>query len=436
MLAGADKPDRIGLLPGEAATRDPPTYSKGNYKINWLNSIIVLSPPVMVFAAWMNGVQLTLSTFIVGVIFYYLNGFGITVGYHRLFAHRSFVTTRFMEKVFGFLGAGALQGSIKWWSRNHRVHHNFIDTDRDPYNAKRGFLYSHIGWMLMKQDYGILGYVDISDLHANRYVEWQHDYYLSQALLSGVILPTVICGLISGDWMGGYFYAGLAKAVFVHHSTFFINSLAHSPLLGGTQSFSEEQTSRDSVICSLLALGEGMHNGHHSFPQNYANGVMWYDYDPSKWLIRTMEFLGLAKHIVRVPNAVLERSKAAVAHRVAERHMKEAEATIERLDSKTAAPVVWTWDQVMAKVRDEGRKLMVVGDYVIDIEKKIHTGVGYTHGDELVDWTKVHPGGYRLLDAFIGKDATDAMTGGVYKHTEGAMNLLLHMRVASLKKEE
>lgn len=435
MLAGADHPDRIGLLPTEEAKHPSPSWTKGNFQLNYLNSAIVFLPPFAVLGAALYGIPLTLPTFVVALAFYFLNGFGITVGYHRLFSHRAFVATRAVQQIFGFLGAGALQGSIKWWGRNHRIHHNYIDTDKDPYNAKRGFLYSHFGWMIMKQDYSVLGYVDISDFHANSYVQHQHDHYMWYALTSGVFLPTIICGLINGDWVGGYFYAALAKVVFVHQSTFFINSLAHSSLFGAVQNFSENHTSHDSWLCSILALGEGYHNFHHEFAQDYRNGTKWYHWDPSKWLIRGMEMIGHAKHLVRVPNSVIERNVATVCHNKAQRQLEASKKKLAELEKNVTVPASWTWDDIEKKV-SEGRKIMVVGSYVIDIERKIPTGSGYTHKDASMDWGKVHPGGYKILDAYVGKDATDAMSGQVHRHSEGAFNLLQHLRVASLKRDE
>lgn len=434
MLAGSDRPDRVGLLPTEQAKKPVPSWEKGDFKINWLNTTIITFPPLAVLGAIIYGVPLTWPTFVVAVVFYFLNGFGITVGYHRLFSHRAFVATRAAQEFLGFLGAGALQGSIKWWGRNHRIHHNYIDTDKDPYNAKRGFLFSHLGWMVMKQDYSVLGYVDISDYHASKYIQNQHDYYMFYALTSGVILPTLICGLINGDWVGGYFYGALAKVVFVHHSTFFINSLAHSNLFGAEQNFSENHTSHDSFLCSILALGEGYHNFHHEFAQDYRNGIKWYQWDPSKWLIRGMEMLGHAKHLVRVPNSVIEQNTTTVSHNKAKRQLEASKKKLSELEKTVSVPAVWSWADIEEKVA-EGRKLMVVGNYVIDIDRKIPTGSGYTHKDTPMDWGKVHPGGYKILDAYIGKDATDAMSGQVHRHSEGAFNLLQHLRVASLKHE-
>jgi len=141
---------------------------------------------------------------------------GITAGYHRLWAHRSYNASRPLQYFLALCGAGAVQGSIRWWARGHRAHHRYTDTDLDPYNAHKGLLWSHIGWMLLKPRRKP-GVADISDLSKNDIVRWQHRYYLQLLLSMGIIVPTFVAGLGWGDWKGGYVYAGLLRLVFVHH---------------------------------------------------------------------------------------------------------------------------------------------------------------------------------------------------------------------------
>jgi stearoyl-CoA desaturase (delta-9 desaturase) len=423
-----------GLLPGQKPTRPPPSFTAGNYKINWISSAIICVPPLLIAAAFLAGVEFNLKTMAVFTVFYLLNGFGITAGYHRLFAHRAYTGHWLTQWAMLFAGAGAWQGSAKWWCRNHRVHHRYIDTDLDPYNAKRGFLYTHVGWMLMQQDYANLGHVDVSDLNASKAMRIQHTHYLKFAMLSGIILPTVICGLGWGDWLGGYFYAALLKMVLVHHTTFFINSLAHSNLFGASQNFSDHHTSHDSVFCALLTLGEGYHNFHHEFAQDYRNGIKWYHWDPTKWLIRGLEMCGLARGLIRTPNSVIRRNIVALKHKQHQRAAEELREKLDAMDTKVRTPVFYTWADIERRV-DSGEKLTVVGDYVLDMLKPMPTGSGYTHDTKNIVWYNSHPGGRKLLDMFVGKDATEAMTGGIYQHSQGAFNLVQHLRVANLKRE-
>ena len=425
-----------GLQANEKAPRPVPQFRLGNYKINWLSTTIIMLPPVVVaYAVFWLQVPLLFSTFLTAVASYFFAGLGITLGYHRLFSHRAFNASKLVKYFFGFAGSGALQGSIKWWSRNHRIHHRYIDTDKDPYNAKRGFFYSHLGWMLMKQDYELLGHVDISDLNADKFVRFQHNHYLELSMLSGLILPMALTWLINGDWLGGLMYAGFAKVVVIHHTTFFINSLAHSSFLGASQNFSDNHSSYDSFVCAILTLGEGYHNFHHEFAQDYRNGTKWYHYDPTKWVIRALEMCGLAKGLVRTPNAVIRRNVLDLKAKKHAEASRELEKKIEKDNAKHSQADTLDWNEIEALVA-QGRKLTVVGDYVLDFEKTIPTGAGYTHKSTDMVWYNMHPGGRKLLDMYVGKDATDAVTGGIYKHSQGAFNLFQHLRVASLKRTE
>jgi len=112
--------------------------------------------------------------------------------------------------------SGALQGSIKWWARGHRAHHRYTDTDLDPYNAHRGFFWSHIGWMIVIPRRRA-GAADISDLSANPVVRWQHKHFVALLLTMTYAFPTLVAGLGWGDWMGGFIYAGIIRLCFVHH---------------------------------------------------------------------------------------------------------------------------------------------------------------------------------------------------------------------------
>lgn len=418
-----------GLKP--AKKDDSYEWSWRSMEINWISTIIIFVPPLGVLAAICLGLPFQFNTLMVGLVFYAFGGFGITMGYHRLHSHRAYSAHPILDLVLSVMGAGAFQGSIKWWARNHRAHHRYIDTNKDPYNAKRGFWWSHLGWMIFKQNYEELGHADISDLTSNKIVMWQHKHYLKLAIFSGIILPTLICGIFWGDWMGGYFYAAFLKIFTLHHTTFFINSLAHSPLIGA-QNFSKEHTSHDSWICALLTFGEGYHNFHHEFAQDYRNGIKWYHWDPAKWMIRLSEIVGLASRLVRIPNDVIQKNLFEIKHQEHAEAAEQFSQKLEELDSKTLVDESWDWSKIN-KLVGEGRKLIVLGGIVLDLEKCIPTGAGYTHKCKNINWYQAHPGGQKILDMFIGKDATSAFAGGIYKHSVGARNLVNHLRVAKVR---
>merc|ERR1719230_1985668 len=125
------------------------------------------------------------------------------------------------------LATQTFEASAFDWCLDHRAHHRYTDTERDPYNIKRGFWYAHMGWLLKKRDKKRVK-ADISDLKRNSFLVWQHENYVPLALFTGIILPTVICGLGWGDWAGGFYIAAIACRVAMLQCTFCINSVAHS----------------------------------------------------------------------------------------------------------------------------------------------------------------------------------------------------------------
>jgi fatty-acid desaturase len=178
---------------------------------------------------------------------------GITAGYHRLWAHRSYNASKPLQYFLAMAGAGAVEGSIKWWSRGHRAHHRYTDTDLDPYNAHYGFWWAHAGWMIFKPRRRP-GVADVSDLSKSEVVRWQHRWYIYLILGMGFIFPTLVAALFWGDVWGGFFFAGAGRLCFVHHSTFCVNSLAHWL---GESPFDDKHTPRDHFITALVTIGEG-----------------------------------------------------------------------------------------------------------------------------------------------------------------------------------
>jgi stearoyl-CoA desaturase (delta-9 desaturase) len=132
-------------------------------------------------------------------------------------------------------------------------------------------------------------------------VSWQHRNYPAIALVVGLLVPTLL-GSLWGDALGGFLYGGYVSRILIWHSTWFINSLAHA---WGDQEFSHENTSRGNLILALLTFGEGFHNFHHQFPRDYRNGIRNHDWDPTKWLIAGLSYLGLAFDLKKVPEDII-----------------------------------------------------------------------------------------------------------------------------------
>jgi len=281
-------------------------------RINWLNTVFLLSTPLLALAGvilhWSLLSAPGLTEFIVFIAFYFACGLSITVGYHRLFSHRSHEASWPLVLFYAIFGAGAFQNSIIEWCSDHRNHHKSTDTENDPYSAAKGFWYSHMGWVMIDEENFQNDFSNVKDLQSSKIIMWQHRNIFLIGAISGIILPALVGFLIGGisTGVGCLVWGGLVRTVFVHHGTFLINSAAH---IWGTQPYSEENSSRDSFWLAFLTFGEGYHNFHHTFQADYRNGHKWYHVDPSKWWITSFNLLGLKSNLKSTPKHSIEAAK-------------------------------------------------------------------------------------------------------------------------------
>ncbi|ORX33913.1 putative stearoyl-CoA 9-desaturase [Kockovaella imperatae] len=382
----------------------PVTWKNLFWNIQWISFLaITVTPTIALYGFFTTPLQR--KTLIWSVIYYYITGLGITAGYHRLWAHRSYNASTPLQYGLAIAGSGAVQGSIKWWSRGHRAHHRYTDTKLDPYSAHEGFWWAHVGWMIIKPR-GKIGVADVSDLTRNKVVRWQHKNYLSLLFIMGLILPTIVAGLGWGDWRGGFFFAGAARLVFVHHSTFCVNSLAHWL---GDKPFDNKHTPCDHFFTALCTIGEGYHNFHHQFPMDFRNAIKWYQYDPTKWFIAAMSQLGLASHLKRFPDNEIRKGQ----YTMKLQQLQEQGDKLKWPKSSNELPVI-SWDDFQAEAKE--RSLIAIHGFIHDCSS----------------FAEDHPGGAHLIKRAIGTDATTAFFGGVYDHSNAAHNLLAMMRVGIL----
>ncbi len=235
-------------------------------------------------------------------------GMSITAGYHRLWAHKTYDAHPLLQLFFAIGGAFALQNSALHWSSDHRVHHKFVDqNDKDPYSAKKGFWFSHIGWMLREyQAQRYSDYSNVRDLQSNKIVMWQHNNYLLLTVLTNFGIPLLL-GVLTGNIVGMLLSVGVLRLVLSHHFTFFINSLAH---IWGKQPYTDTNTARDNGWLAFVTYGEGYHNFHHIFEFDYRNGIRWWHFDPTKWLIKSCSFIGLTRNLKVCPEDKIVKAKA------------------------------------------------------------------------------------------------------------------------------
>jgi stearoyl-CoA desaturase (Delta-9 desaturase) len=230
--------------------------------------------------------------------------FSISAGYHRLFSHRAYEAHPLLRFLLLVFGAGAFQNTALAWAADHRRHHGRTDSDLDPYDARRGFWYAHVGWVLRKPDPKIEA-VPVRDLERDPLVVWQDRYYVPIGIVVGLGLP-VLLGFAFGDPWGGFIVGGAVRLFIVYHATFSINSFAH---LFGAQPYSDRNSSRDNVVTAFITMGEGYHNFHHTFPADYRNGAGRFQFDPTKWALRVLASLGMARNLRRTPQSAIVRAR-------------------------------------------------------------------------------------------------------------------------------
>jgi stearoyl-CoA desaturase (delta-9 desaturase) len=281
----------------------------GKAPINWTNMILFTVTPALAVTlvpayGWFEGYDaFEWSMFAVMMVFC---GMSITAGYHRLWSHKTYEAHAAIRFLFALGGAFALQNDVLNWASDHRRHHQHVDNnDHDPYSAGRGFWFSHIGWILRHYDSAKDDFSNVKDLQRDPIVMWQHRNYLLLVLIMNIGLPAFI-GLLHGDIIAGLLLGGLLRLVLSQHATYFINSLAH---MWGTRPYSDNSSARDNTLLALITYGEGYHNYHHTFQWDYRNGIRWWHFDPTKWLIHSLERVGLASGLKRCAPDKIERAK-------------------------------------------------------------------------------------------------------------------------------
>lgn len=325
-----------------------------DYRIHWTNAaflfatglIGLIGTPIYIY---LYGVSW--SVIVVFVCYAAATGFSITGGYHRLFAHRTYEAHPAVKVFYLVFGAAACENSALSWAADHRDHHRYVDRGEDPYNIRAGFWFAHIGWVFLKPREQISRTKGINDLLRDPFVAWQNRFYMRIALLVGGVGPLVI-GYMLGDAIGCFLLAGVTRTTLVHHSTFLINSACH---FMGKQPYSLDNSSRDNPYVAPFTLGEAYHNFHHRFQYDYRNGVRWFDLDPTKWLIKSLQVARLANNLRKASEVDIFQAKLDVQRKDTERKLacQSDEATEEKVRfAHTAHLTAYTrWRELRAHYR-------------------------------------------------------------------------------------
>ncbi len=232
---------------------------------------------------------------------YYLRMFGITAGYHRYFAHRTFRTGRIFQFLLAVLAVSSTQKGVLWWAAHHRLHHKLSDKPGDVHSmARDGFFWSHVGWILTREN-DVTDETRITDLTRFPELRWLERMYLLPSIALGVLLAAV------GGWPA-LFWGYFVSTVMLWHGTFLINSLCH---FIGKARYRTEDDSKNSLVLAILTLGEGWHNNHHHYPRSTTQGFFWWEIDPTYYMLKVLSWVGLVWDL-HVPSDAVRRKNLLV----------------------------------------------------------------------------------------------------------------------------
>ena len=261
------------------------------------------------FGAIWSGV--TWQALVLCVTLYWLRIFAIGAGYHRLFSHRAYSTSRAFRFVLAVLAQSTAQKSVLWWAAKHRHHHLHSDTEHDVHSPRHtGFLYSHLGW-IFSRSHDTFDEAAVADLVRYPELRWLHKYELAPAAVLALL-----CFLIAG-WSGlfvGFFWS----TVLVYHATFCINSLAH---VSGRKRYVTGDDSRNNWLLAVFTMGEGWHNNHHAFQSSVRQGFRWWEIDPTFYILKALFWVGVVWDLRMPPKQVVQNEHglgASVINRAAE----------------------------------------------------------------------------------------------------------------------
>jgi stearoyl-CoA desaturase (delta-9 desaturase) len=284
-------------------------------------TITVLPVLALGLVAWQVWSELLgWSDLIVFAVMYILTGLGITVGFHRLFTHRSFKTNRTMRFILAALGSAAIEGPVISWVADHRKHHAFSDQPGDPHSphvdhghglkgALKGLVHAHVGWLFLhthrgrKTKYAPDLLKDPVVSFVNRTFVW----WVAAGLVAPFLLGLAIGGSLAAG-LTGMLWGGLIRMLVLHHATYSINSLCH---FFGKRAFDTDDESRNLAWLVPITFGEAWHNGHHAFPTSARHGLGRREFDPSALVITALEKVGLAWDVVRISPERLESKRVA-----------------------------------------------------------------------------------------------------------------------------
>ncbi|XP_076368487.1 acyl-CoA Delta-9 desaturase-like isoform X3 [Tachypleus tridentatus] len=317
MLASDQSPETVmeRNIPDTATVMENniPEKKKGFSKLRivWRNVyIFAFLHTASLYAIYLVFTSALLKTVMFAFLLYIISGLGITAGVHRLWSHRSYKAKWPLRLLLAFFNLIAFQNDIYEWSRDHRVHHKFSETEADPHNAKRGFFFSHIGWLLVRKHPDVIEKgktVDCTDILADPIVRYQRKYYTPLIGLCCFVMPTVVpVWFWNETYWNAFYVAVILRYCWTLNVTWLVNSAAH---IWGNRPYDRYINPRENKCVIISTMGEGFHNYHHTFPWDYATSELGFRWTVTTMFIDFMAFLGLAYDLKTVPLEVIKKRK-------------------------------------------------------------------------------------------------------------------------------
>ena len=263
---------------------------------------------------------------LLAVALYFVRMFGVTGGYHRYFAHRTYRTSRTFQLALAVLAQSSIQKGALWWAAHHRDHHKYSDTENDPHSFKNyGFWYSHVGWILSRETEDT-DYSKIADLARFPELRWLNTWHVVPAVALAVALyfvggPTALV------------YGFFVSTSLLWHGTFTINSLSH---MFGTRRYPTTDESKNNPILAFITMGEGWHNNHHYYPRSARQGFYWWEFDMSFYVLKALEAVGLVWDL-HVPSEAVRAGGYAITNKAKPLAVGRAAVVAPLLPAEAAA---------------------------------------------------------------------------------------------------
>lgn len=303
--------DRLGLDQVDTLINESsPSPKRPPMVIVWRNVVLFIFLHVGALYSLFLIPRAKFYTLIWSSVMYYFAAMGITAGAHRLWSHRSYKARLPLRFFLALCNCISFQNSIYEWARDHRAHHKFSETDADPHNAKRGFFFAHMGWLLVKKHPDVKEkgkMIDFSDLLNDPIVAFQDRHYKKLVLLFCFVIPTMVPWYFWGESAFNAFYiAAILRYTLVLNATWLVNSAAH---MWGQRPYDERIHPAENLGVAFCATGEGFHNYHHVFPHDYSTSEYGWHFNLTTLFIDTMYFLGQAYDRRKIPMDVIMKRK-------------------------------------------------------------------------------------------------------------------------------